>query len=140
LAGAFDGLAPHYSAFGLPIGQAFQLRDDLLGALGDAGVTGKPVGDDLREGKPTLLVALANELADDDGRRLLSEIGQSTIADDVIVAIQRMLVDCGAVAEIESAIAARVTTALDALDAAPLPEAVRAALRRLAADAVWRDR
>ena len=48
------------SAYGDPLGEAFQLRDDLLGAFGDAAATGKPVGDDLREGKPTPLLAVAD--------------------------------------------------------------------------------
>src|SRR5688500_10955173 len=53
LAGRFDEMAPALSAYGLPLGEAFQLRDDLLGAFGDEDLLGKPVGDDLREGKPT---------------------------------------------------------------------------------------
>ncbi|MFD0528010.1 polyprenyl synthetase family protein [Kitasatospora arboriphila] len=59
LAGAGPGLVEAYGAFGLPLGEAFQLRDDLLGVFGDPAVTGKPAGDDLREGKRTLLVAHA---------------------------------------------------------------------------------
>ena len=51
------------SAYGDPLGEAFQLRDDVLGAFGDSALTGKPVGDDLREGKPTPLLAIANEHA-----------------------------------------------------------------------------
>ena len=61
LAGRLDDLGDALSAYGLPLGEAFQLRDDLLGAFGDPFATGKPVGDDLREGKPTLLLALAVE-------------------------------------------------------------------------------
>jgi len=59
LAGRLDDLAAPLSAVGLPLGEAFQLRDDLLGVFGEQAVTGKPVGDDLREGKPTPLLALA---------------------------------------------------------------------------------
>ena len=48
-----------FSAYGLPLGDAFQMRDYVLGAFGDTATTGKPVGDDLREGKPTPLMAIA---------------------------------------------------------------------------------
>src|SRR5690606_37629025 len=57
LAGRLGELQAPLSAYGDPLGEAFQLRDDLLGAFGDAAATGKPVGDDLREGKPTPLMA-----------------------------------------------------------------------------------
>ena len=50
-----------YTDFGLPLGEAFQLRDDVLGRLRRPGPTGKPAGDDLREGKRTYLVAAAFE-------------------------------------------------------------------------------
>ena len=66
-------LAGPLSAFGLPLGEAFQLRDDLLGVFGDPEVTGKPVGDDLREGKPTLLAALAHAESTGAGARLLAD-------------------------------------------------------------------
>ena len=62
-------LLPALTAYGLPLGEAFQLRDDVLGAFGDAAVTGKPVGDDLREGKPTPLLARAVAAADAAQRR-----------------------------------------------------------------------
>ena len=59
LAGAGDQDRQALADFGLPLGVAFQLRDDVLGAFGDPEVTGKPSGDDLREGKRTVLIALA---------------------------------------------------------------------------------
>ena len=62
------------TAIGLPLGEAFQLRDDVLGVFGDPAVTGKSADDDLREGKQTLLIALAEERADDAGRRLLDTL------------------------------------------------------------------
>ena len=64
-------LLPALSAYGLPLGDAFQLRDDVLGAFGDSAVTGKPVGDDLREGKPTPLLARAVAAATPEQLRLL---------------------------------------------------------------------
>ena len=59
LAGADAEQLAALTAFGLPLGEAFQLRDDLLGVFGDPATTGKPAGDDLVEGKRTVLVALA---------------------------------------------------------------------------------
>src|SRR5215217_2740750 len=70
LAGGDPGLAEGYSAYGLPLGEAFQLRDDVLGVFGTPEVTGKPAGDDLREGKETYLVMLTRRRADRAGRQL----------------------------------------------------------------------
>ena len=61
----FDELAPRLSAYGLPLGDAFQMRDDVMGAFGDERTTGKPVGGDLREGKPTPLLARGSGSGDD---------------------------------------------------------------------------
>ena len=75
-----------FSAFGLPLGEAFQLRDDLLGVFGDEAATGKPVGDDLREGKPTLLLALARRpRRHRQHASLLASVGRARISttDDV---------------------------------------------------------
>ncbi|MCW2829445.1 MAG: polyprenyl synthetase [Aeromicrobium sp.] len=71
LAGADPSLMTALSEVALPLGEAFQLRDDVLGVFGDPEVTGKPAGDDLREGKRTVLVARTHELTDDRGRALL---------------------------------------------------------------------
>src|SRR5205085_10383104 len=68
LADAPPDLYETFSAFGLPLGEAFQLRDDVLGVYGDPATTGKPAGDDLREGKRTVLVAFALEAANDAQR------------------------------------------------------------------------
>jgi geranylgeranyl diphosphate synthase, type I len=68
IAGGDAALLAAYSAYGLPLGEAFQLRDDVLGVFGEPGVTGKPAGDDLREGKETYLVLLTRRLADDARR------------------------------------------------------------------------
>src|SRR3712207_5587490 len=66
-----DELYYTLGAFGSPLGRAFQFRDDLLGVFGDPQLTGKPSGDDLREGKRTVLIAHAYAHADEAGPRLL---------------------------------------------------------------------
>ncbi len=73
LAGADAELIDALSHFGLPLGEAFQLRDDILGVFGDPDVTGKPAGDDLREGKRTVLIARTAERTDATGLRLLEQ-------------------------------------------------------------------
>ncbi|HVF33003.1 MAG TPA: polyprenyl synthetase family protein, partial [Acidimicrobiales bacterium] len=121
LAGGFDELAPSLSSYGLPLGEAFQLRDDLLGAFGDEDLLGKPVGDDLREGKPTALVALARERASGAAAELLDRrFGRPDLTDDEVAAIQAAMVDTGAVAEVEASISALVGESLASLEAAPM--------------------
>ena len=94
------------SGFGLPIGEAFQLRDDLLGVFGDPATTGKPAGDDLREGKRTLLVALAMQNASPaQAADLAAGIGAPALERTSIEALRAILIDTGAVAGVESIIA-----------------------------------
>jgi geranylgeranyl diphosphate synthase, type I len=140
LAGADASVLDALTAVGLPLGEAFQLRDDLLGVFGEASITGKPVGDDLREGKLTPLVAAATERADAAGRALLDRLGAPTLDDAEIAAVQALFVECGACDEIEARIELRVDEALRALDRAPLTDDARVALAELARFAAWRDR
>jgi len=141
LAGRHAELAPHLTRFGIPLGEAFQLRDDLLGVFGDPLVTGKPVGDDLREGKLTPLVAAATAAARTPAEeRTLARIGDAALDADGVAAIQTVLVSTGAVDEVERAIGDRLAVALDALDAMPIGEDARDALRELARFVAWRDR
>ncbi len=140
LAGRLDELAAPLSAAGLPLGEAFQLRDDILGAFGDASVTGKPVGDDLREGKLTPMIALAAERVDRSGARLLDKLGQRSLDDREIADLQDLLVSCGALEEIESEIARLVDESLAGLSAAPIAAEARSALEELAVFVAWRDR
>jgi geranylgeranyl diphosphate synthase type I len=140
IAGGFSELHESLSAYGDPLGEAFQLRDDLLGAFGDERRTGKPVGDDLREGKPTPLLAIATERARGDQLTLLSRVGSSDLRPNDITAIQAVLVDTGAVAEIEGTIDLLAAAAIAAIEgAAILPEAV-AVLVELAEYVAWRDK
>jgi geranylgeranyl diphosphate synthase type I len=140
LAGRLDELAAPLTAVGLPLGEAFQLRDDILGVFGDAEVTGKPVGDDLREGKLTPLVAAATARAEGPEAALLGRLGARDLTDAEVAALQAVLVDTGARDEIEVAIERRVDDALAAVAAAPLTREARAALEELATFVAWRDR
>lgn len=139
LAGRMPELAAPLSAYGLPLGEAFQLRDDLLGVFGDDTVTGKPVGEDLREGKPTVLYALAAECVGRPGT-VLDRYGADDLGDDEIVALQEFLVDTGAVERLEGRIDVLVETAVTALGRAPLSADAAAALAELAYYVAGRDR
>jgi geranylgeranyl diphosphate synthase type I len=116
LAGADDEHIAALRDFGLPLGVAFQLRDDLLGVFGDPSVTGKPAGDDLREGKRTVLIALAQrELPAADSRELDSLLGSAHLTDAEIASIRDTLVRSGAVDQVEELITENVGLAGEAL-------------------------
>jgi geranylgeranyl diphosphate synthase type I len=132
-------LVPALSGYGLPLGDAFQMRDDVLGAFGDSELTGKPVGDDLREGKPTPLAAIAVERATPAQLAVLDRIGAPGLTDDEVAAIQQVIVDCGALAELEAHIAALTDEALAALDAVPIDQVAKLELARLAEYVSWRE-
>jgi len=140
LAGAGSDVQDALTAVGLPLGEAFQLRDDLLGVFGDRTVTGKPVGDDLREGKLTPLIAAASARVAGADLAVLARVGASDLGADEVAAIQDVLLASGAVGEIEDRIAARVEEALAALTVAPLTAEAREALADLTRFAAWRDR
>ncbi|MFC5287697.1 polyprenyl synthetase family protein [Actinokineospora guangxiensis] len=119
LAGAPAPVVAQLRAFGADIGLAFQLRDDLLGMYGDTEVTGKPAGDDLREGKRTLLMSLG--MADPARAELLrAALGDDDLTPETLADVRQALVDSGAVAEVERRIDALTETALAALDRADL--------------------
>jgi geranylgeranyl diphosphate synthase type I len=141
LAGRLDHLGAYLSAFGLPLGEAFQLRDDLLGAFGDPEVTGKPVGEDLREGKPTSLYVLAMARADGAAARLLADrFGSASLTADEVSELQSILVETGARQRVEETIDALLDRALVALDAVPVTEEARVRLEELANFVASRDR
>ena len=108
-------------AFGLPLGIAFQLRDDLLGVFGDPEVTGKPAGDDLREGKRTVLIALARAALPATAKRILDELlGDPDLDRDQVRMLQNTIRESGAIEKVERMIAHNVELARTALDGAPL--------------------
>ena len=138
LAGRLDDLAGPFTAFGIPLGSAFQMRDDLLGVFGDPAVTGKPVGDDLREGKLTPLLA-PRPTSRPDRRPNCSRAGSPDLDAEEIGALQDLLVELGAVDEVERSIRRLVDEALAALRAAPITADAQRALEELATFVAWRD-
>ncbi|MGC5051233.1 polyprenyl synthetase family protein [Micromonospora sp. DT48] len=133
-----DGpLATAYTRYGLAVGEAFQLCDDLLGVFGDPTTTGKPAGDDLRTGKPTALLVLARELATPAQLRALDDTDRHA-AEPEIARLAEVVVDTGAVRRIERMIDERVEEALAALDTVAVDETARTALVGLAIAATHR--
>jgi geranylgeranyl diphosphate synthase type I len=120
-------------SFGLPLGVAYQLRDDLLGVFGDPDVTGKPAGDDLREGKRTVLIALARTRLPAHLRSLVDELlGDPGLDRQQVDMIRTVLRDCGAVDEVERIIDHNVGLARQALAGAPIAASAREQLMQLA--------
>ena len=140
LAGRLDRLAAPLSGYGLPLGEAFQLRDDLLGVFGDDEVTGKPVGEDLREGKPTLLYAIAMEQASAADAAVLARYGAPDLDENDLVALQDVLLASGAVEAVEGAIDRLVAEAIEAIEFAGLAMESHRALVELAYFVAGRDR
>ena len=134
---AFDGLA----GYGRAIGEAFALRDDLLGIWGDPQRTGKPAGDDLVSGKPTVILALAQDrVRSATGRRALSRVGTAQFsAADLSTLLDALRAD-GVDAAVEEMICVQVDEALDALHGGELDPAGVAQLTRMAHQIAWRDR
>jgi geranylgeranyl diphosphate synthase type I len=90
------------SDYGLPLGEAFQLRDDLLGVFGDPLVTGKPAGDDLREGKRTVLIAMTNERLNQSQREVTSKhFGRHDLDAQGVAILQEIIESTGARADLE---------------------------------------
>ena len=140
LAGAGQDVLDGYSGYGLPLGEAFQLRDDVLGVFGDPAETGKPAGDDLREGKRTALVAMALEAATEQQAAVVREhLGDPHLADEGVAALREVITDTGALARSETLIAELLDDALAALAAAPVDEPARAVLGDLALAATARS-
>ncbi|WP_243075236.1 polyprenyl synthetase family protein [Microbacterium sp. SS28] len=140
LAGADAAQQAALASFGHPLGMAFQLRDDVLGVFGDEAQTGKPSGDDLREGKRTVLIAYAREELDAPARRIVDElVGDPTLDADQVAALQRTIVETGALDRVEALIADYSREAERALSGARLGNAAVNELRELARAATVRS-
>jgi geranylgeranyl diphosphate synthase type I len=140
LGGGDDRLYYALGAYGSPLGRAFQFRDDLLGVYGDPQLTGKPAGDDLREGKRTVLVAHAFAHADEAGRQvLLRLLGDPALDADGIADLQQVITESGARDAVESMISEGYEQALNALHEVDMTDEGRAGLTSLADAAVRRE-
>ena len=139
LAGADDAALDACRATGLPLGEAFQLRDDLLGVFGDPRTTGKPAGDDLREGKRTVLVVRALALATDADAALIRDgLGRADLDPAGLDAVRAAVQRSGAVEQVEQLIADLAGPALARLETSALLEPGRTMLARLGSAAVDR--
>ncbi|GAA4369975.1 polyprenyl synthetase family protein [Paeniglutamicibacter cryotolerans] len=139
LAGADRGLLEAYSRFALPMGEAFQLRDDVLGVFGDPGITGKPAGDDLREGKRTEIIAHALTLASPSEQEFIQQrLGAEDLAEAEVDSMRTLLESCGALKATEDSISALTAQGLSALELLPVLPHLREALRVLGLAAIER--
>jgi len=133
MAGCADFLLAQLGGYGEAVGEAFQLRDDLLGIFGSPAITGKPVGADLTEHKATSVVVAAHHMADATLRNQLAELMSAPELDEADVGRWRSLIAAtGAVQRIEEVIADRLCRASEWIDTVRLDDAVRSALISMA--------
>jgi geranylgeranyl diphosphate synthase, type I len=133
MSGCSDRTVSGLGRYGETVGEAFQLRDDLLGVFGAESVTGKPSGQDLIERKATSVVIAAHDLADPPTRRQLTELmNTGDLDDNALERWRTLIVTTGAVQMIEDMIDSRVSSALDELDDLRIGEPVRAGLANMA--------
>jgi geranylgeranyl diphosphate synthase type I len=129
LAGADEHLLAGYSAFGLPLGEAFQLRDDVLGVFGDPASTGKPAGDDLREGKRTVLIAQALEHATPaQAQQVRGLLGDPGLDGHGVDTLREILVQTGALEAVEALVDELVAGARAALATLDVTDGARRVL------------
>jgi geranylgeranyl diphosphate synthase type I len=139
-AGAEAGLLRGLSAFGIPLGMAFQLRDDILGVFGDPAVTGKPAGDDLREGKRTVLVALTlQNLSPSIGRIFEELLTSRDLEAEQIAFMQQNITESGALAKTERMLEELADESLAALEFLDIDPRAKEQLRVLALKVINRE-
>lgn len=134
MGGCDDRTLSELGRYGVAVGEAFQLRDDVLGVFGSPAMTGKPCAGDLLERKATSVVVAAHQLADAPTRRELSALAnRETLDDKAIDKWKTLIVETGALSLIEEMIGDRIASARDHLSALPIDEPVRTALAEMAA-------
>lgn len=139
LAGADDDFLQELASFAAPLGEAFQLRDDLLGTFGSAAETGKPTDSDIRQGKRNIVFALAlQSLTGDERTWFVSRWGASDLTDEEVDRL-RAIASAGALAPVEALVRELNVRAADALAALPMDPEARGALEALQALAVERE-
>ena len=140
LAGAGPEVMAAYSGYGLPLGEAFQLRDDVLGVFGDPGETGKPAGDDLREGKRTVLIATAMDRATPaQAAQIRRHLGDPGLDATGVALLREVISETGALDHAEQLIASLTDQALAALSAVELQDPAPEVLAGLAYAATRRS-
>lgn len=140
LAGADEAVFDAYSAYGLPLGEAFQLRDDILGVFGDPSETGKPAGDDLREGKRTVLIAMAFEHATPSQQNEIRQhLGDPALEPAGIDLMREIITATGALAETERLIEQYLEQSLAAAHSPHITDDAREILVQLAYAAAHRN-
>lgn len=132
LAGASPGLLDDFRRYGRSLGEAFQLRDDVLGVFGDPAVTGKPAGDDVREGKRTVLVAYALESASPaQADTIIKRLGDPAMTSEGLDEFRAVLNDTGARERVEALVTRLADEAALTVAGSDVTEEARAALSSL---------
>lgn len=140
-AGATAEQLRELSTLSLPLGEAFQLRDDQLGVFGDPAVTGKPAGDDLREGKRTALIAYARAAANANQARLMeSLLGNAEMSEQQVADFQEVIEQTGAASQIEQLISEKAGAAYRGIESLDCDATVRAGLLSLAQATINRQK
>jgi geranylgeranyl diphosphate synthase type I len=136
---ADDEMVRALEAYGSPLGEAFQIADDVLGVFGDPEVTGKDRDGDLREGKQTVLLARARKMTTGRQRRFLEEkVGDPELGPQDADRVRELIATCGALDATRQLMAELSEQALGALDKVTDARAADA-LRELAGEATARD-
>jgi geranylgeranyl diphosphate synthase type I len=141
---AFAGASPdqlrQVSEFGVPLGMAFQLRDDVLGVFGDPAVTGKPAGDDLREGKRTVLVGYTRASLSNSVGKLFDEMLSSReLTNEQVGFLQQTIIGSGALEKVERTITELANQAMAALNRITLEPQAMAHLKSMAEKVINRQ-